>query len=64
MPTAEEVDEKASEMVLAILRKNIRLIRFGGEPCDQCGEQLDYLFKVKDGCLETCAKEIVQQLYS
>lgn len=65
MPTAEEVDEKARETVIRILKEKIRLVACGnGEKCDQCGEDLDYSYRVKDGCLEECAKEIVQQLYS
>lgn len=48
-----------TDTTLQILRDEIRLVSFAGEPCERCGATLDYMFKVKDGCLERCAERIV-----
>ena len=43
------------------MRTELRLVSIGGEPCDQCGNEVDYSFKVKDGCIEQCA-ELISRL--
>lgn len=50
--------------VIGILKGNLILTSIGGEPCIKCGETVDYVFKVKDGCIEKCADLIAEALKS
>jgi len=51
------------QTILEILKREIRLVACdNGEKCEQCGEWLDYTYKVKDGCLQNCAKLIAVSL--
>lgn len=45
--------------VLEILKREIRLVACdNGEKCERCGEDLDYTWRVQEGCLERCAEQI------
>lgn len=57
MPTAEEVDERATQAVIDILKRELRLV-----PRPDFEESETWM--VKPGNLEHCAKLIVQNLYS
>lgn len=49
------------EAILKILKQEIRLVACdNGERCERCGEDLDYTYKVKDGCLERIAELIAE----
>jgi hypothetical protein len=50
------------DAVVDILRRELRLVSVGGEPCELCGDIVDCTFKVKDGCLERSAELILKML--
>lgn len=52
-----------ADRIAQIMRDQLRLTSTGGEPCDQCGDTVDYSFKVKDGCIEECAKAISELVF-
>lgn len=60
---AKEKHFGLAERVAEILRRDLRLVAIDGEPCHQCGETVDYSFKVKDGCIGTCATAIAELVF-
>jgi hypothetical protein len=52
----------APQVIMEIMKEKLRLVLFGGEICQHCQVEVDYSFKVKDGCLEECAKAIAERL--
>jgi hypothetical protein len=47
------------QSILEILQREIRLsTKDSGESCGQCGQLVDYVWRVREGDLERCAKLI------
>jgi hypothetical protein len=47
------------QSILEILQREIRLsTKDSGEHCRQCGELVDYVWRVREGDLERCAELI------
>lgn len=49
--------------IAEILKDKIRLVSVDGEPCAECGETVDYSFKVKDGCIDECSAAISELVF-
>jgi len=61
MPTTEESNERALKIITDILHKEIRLVAIAEDDDD---DEKYWLWRVKPGNIERCAKLIVQQLYN
>ena len=52
------------QKIFDILSREIRLVACdNGEPCEKCGEMLDYTWRVTPGRLEKCAAEISKLVF-